>query len=386
MKQDLLSKKKMTKQSTSFDQNKIKVICDKLCDRIVDVLDHFELEHKMNNRFVSMCCPIHGGDNDSALNLYHVGDKYRGNWKCRTHNCDEVFKASIIGFIRGIISRKKYGWTKNGDTTCSFKEALDYATNFLNLSLKDIKISSSEKEKTSFVNNTVLLQKNTVTSNGTRISRQSVRKHLQIPSKYFMDRGFSKEILDKYDVGDCVLDNKEMSNRAVVPIYDMDYKFMVGCSGRSFYNKCDICGSYHANQCPNNSELWRHCKWKHSSGFKTQESLYNFWFAKDHILKSHKIILVESPGNVWRLEENNIHNSVALFGANLSDKQKTLLDISGAMEIIIIMDSDEAGSKARQQIYNKCYRTYNIKNISISKNDIADMTSEEINKEIKALI
>lgn len=374
--------KKMNK-STSIDQNKIKIICDKVCDRIDDLLSHFNLEYRDNGRFVTMACPIHSGDNDSALNLYYTGDNYRGNWKCRTHHCEEIFKGSIIGFIRGIISSEKYNWNKNGDQVCSFQEALDFTTNFLNLSLTDIKISKTAKDKNSFINNTKILVNSNITAQPI-INRNTVRKNLNIPSKYFVDRGFSKEILDKYDVGDCISNNKEMSNRAVVPIYDQYYTSMIGCTGRSIFDKCVTCKAFHNSKdaCPSEDNAWKMSKWKHSSGFKTQDSLYNFWFAQEYIKSSGSVILVESPGNVWKLEENNIHNSVALFGSNLSDRQKTLLDVSGAMNIIVITDNDEAGKKARNIIDNKCSRTYNIKHIHINKNDIAELSSSEIVNQI----
>ncbi len=216
----LLKKRKMNK-SISIDQNKIKVLCDRICDRIEDLLDHFHLDYKDNGRFMTMNCPIHGGDNDTALNLYYTGDTYRGNWKCRTHHCEEVFKGSIIGFIRGLLSRQNYAWTKNGDSTCSFNEAVDFATQFLNLSLKDIKISTTEKDKNSFIAQSKLLTK-PVENDIPQIKRSTVRNNLRIPSQYFLNRGFSADVLDKYDVGDCISNNKEMSNRAVVPIYDID--------------------------------------------------------------------------------------------------------------------------------------------------------------------
>lgn len=384
MAQDFLLKKRPMNKSTSFDQNKIKVVCDQLCDRIEDLLDHFGLEYKMNGKFVSMSCPIHGGDNDGAVNLYHVGDSYRGNWKCRTHNCEQIFKASIIGFIRGILSHKQHNWTKDGDPACSFKEALDYATDFLSISLKDIKVSRVQKEKNIFVNNTKILnQEAEKSSNG--VTRNTVRKNLVIPSPYFISRGFDPNILDKYDVGDCKAENKEMSSRAVVPVYDMDHHLMIGCSGRSIFEKCSQCKGFHRNDtpCPDENNVWKFSKWRHSAGFKTQQCLYNFWYAKDFIKESGKAILVESPGNVWKLEENGIHNSVALFGSNLTDRQKTILDMSGAMELVIITDNDDAGEKARKQIYDKCNRTYNIKNIKISKNDIAELNNDQITLEIK---
>ena len=56
------------------------------------------------------------------------------------------------------------------------------------------------------------------------------------------------------------------------------------------------------------------------------------------------------------------------------------------MTIITIMDNDEAGKKASQQIFNKCNKTYICKNININHADIAEMTVEEINKEIKPII
>ena len=378
---NLTHNKTTTKKSTSFDQYKLKLICDKLCDNIQDLIEHFGLEYKINNKFVTMACPIHGGDNPSALNLYHVGDSYRGNWKCRTHQCEEIFKSSIIGFIRGILSNKKYNWSKEGDSVCSFQEAINYSIDFLKISPEDIKTNNISKEKINFINNAKIFN-HTKSKVNANILRESIRKHLEIPSRYFLQRNFSKEILDKYDVGDCYNPNKEMNNRAVVPVYDIDHKFMVGCTGRSIHNKCEQCSLYHSNSCPDISESGKYSKWRHNFGFKTQDHLYNYWYAKEYIIKTATVILVESPGNVWKLEENNIHNSVALFGANLTDRQKTILDMSGAMNIITIMDNDEAGKKAVKLIYDKCHKTYNIKNIVISKNDIAEMTNQEIQKEI----
>jgi DNA primase len=132
--------------------------------------------------------------------------------------------------------------------------------------------------------------------------------------------------------------------------------------------------------------LWKYPKWKHNSGFKSQNHLYNFWFAKEHILKSSMAIIVESPGNVWKLEENHIHNAVAIFGCSMSDRQKMILDSSGAMSLILLTDNDEAGQKAAAQIKNKCEKTYRIFIPKISKPDVAEMTLEEIKTEIKDYI
>ena len=69
--------KTMIKKSTSYNQNELKLICDALCDDIDTVLEKLGIEYKQAGRMVSMSCPIHGGDNPSALNLYPEGETYR---------------------------------------------------------------------------------------------------------------------------------------------------------------------------------------------------------------------------------------------------------------------------------------------------------------------
>lgn len=372
-------------QSLSYDQNQLKLLCDSVCDRIEDLLDAFEIQYKHNNSsMVSMCCPIHQGDNESAVNIYHQGDNYRGNWKCRTHGCEKTFRGSIIGFIRGVLSAQKHNWSTDGDKTCTFAEAVDFATKFVGQNLDSYKIDSTVKEKNTFTqiiqNVTIKPEKHTK-----QITRKQAQSILKIPAEYYINRGYSAEILTKYDVGLCDRQNKEMSNRVVAPIYDDSHEFVIGCTGRSIFNKCDKCSLYHdyAVECPTDY-TWQYSKWRHSAGFKTQNCLYNMWYAKEHIKKSNMAILVESPGNVWRLEENDIHNSVAIFGTTLSDRQKVILDSSGAMKLVILMDNDDAGIEATKKIIQKCNRTYQIYVPNkISKNDIGEMTSEEITQQIK---
>jgi 5S rRNA maturation endonuclease (ribonuclease M5) len=376
----------MTKSHLN-DQAKLKIVCDEVCDNIESLLDSFGLDYKFNNKMITMSCPIHGGDNISALNLYPEGDTYRGNWKCRTHNCEKTFKGSVIGFIRGIISSQKYGWKEPGNDSCSFKEAVEYATSFINKDLSSIKINRKDREKRQFTT-VVSYLNNEPAKIASVVTRQQIIKSLNIPAQYYLDRKYSKEVLTKYDVGLCDKEGKEMYNRIVVPIYDNEYKYMVGCTGRSVHEKCTKCKGFHNQDhaCPNADNVWKYSKWKHNTDFKSQNHLYNFWFAKEHILKSGVAIVVESPGNVWRLEENGIHNSVAMFGSSLSDRQKILLDSSGAMSLVILTDNDDAGRKAAQQIKSKCQNTYRVFIPKITEADVGEMTSEQINTEIKSYL
>lgn len=381
----------MNKRSHLNDQAKLKVLCDQLCDNIEELLTTLDVQYKNSTKMVTMSCPIHGGDNIGALNLYTQGDSYRGNWKCRTHGCEKTFKSSIIGFIRGVMSHRKYGWEKAGDQTCSFKDAVQFASSFLKADINDIEISKLSRNKQSF---SVAVQymggteKGTTNKTSSGITRSIVRKSLDIPATYYLNRGYSAEILDKYDIGLCHNPQKEMYNRVVAPIYDDNHEYLIGCTGRTIFDKCSSCGCFHDQNkiCPEKDYRWLYPKWKHSANFKSQNTLYNYWYAKEHIAKLGYVIVVESPGNVWKLEENHIYNSVAIFGSSMSDRQKIILDSSGAMTIIVLTDNDEAGKQAALQIQDKCHKTYRVFVPTISAPDVAEMTPEQISSEIIAFI
>ena len=147
-----MTKTMKKKKYRSYDQHQLKQLSDIICDDIENLLVYLGLDsYKVFDKMITMSCPIHGGDNDSAFNLYHQGDSYRGNWKCRTHQCEEIFKSSIIGFIRGCLSRDK-GWTKSGDEIVSFNEAVDFAIKFSKQDISNLKQDKKTKEKTNFVN------------------------------------------------------------------------------------------------------------------------------------------------------------------------------------------------------------------------------------------
>lgn len=385
----LLDKKKKqmtTSQSHLYNAEDLKNLSDALCDKIDELFEYFEIEVRKTSKMFICNCPIHNGDNPSAFNMYPYGESYRGNWKCRTHKCEEIFMGSVIGFVRGLLSSRNTNWKESGDKIVSFADTLKFIEKFLaNDQPKVLKPKNTEKNKfNQIINN---LKKNEI-KKPIGVPRNKVRKLLTFPCQYYIDRGYSQSILDKYDVGLCLTKGKEMNGRVVVPVYDNDHSLMIGCTGRSIFEKCENCKCYHntANPCPDLKDRYKYSKWKHNFAFKSQDNLYNYWFAKDHIKNSGIAILVEGPGNVWRLEENNIHNSVAMFGSVLSDKQKLLLDLAGAMTLIILTDSDSAGETAKKQIVSKCSKTYRIFCPKISKNDVGEMTSEEIQKEIKDYI
>lgn len=372
-----------TSHSDYNDQAKLDKLCWDAVEKIDYIYEYFNVQIKYRNDIVIKSqCPVHGGDNPVACNLYPSGDRVV-HWKCRSHNCESHFGKTLIGFIKGCLSHQLYDWHKAGDKEATFKQTIDFLLKITGQTFDNIKVDDNHSiEKSKFTNLvwTMIGEEEVIQSE--MISRDFYLKNIEIPAQYYIDRGFSKEILEKYDVGYCGIRGRQMFDRAIVPIYDHTHQYAVGFTGRSIHEKCNKCNYYHHPK--------ERCKffpkWRHSKGFNKEKWLYNYWYAKEFITKSKIAILVESPGNVWRLEEAGIHNSLAIFGTALNQGQRELLDQLGIFTIIIMMDNDEAGQNAAMKIQESCNQLYKVHNIKVPTNDIAEMTKEQIRELLLPII
>ena len=383
-----MTKKKEWRSHSHNDKHKIYELQKLAGDHLTEILEYFRLDLRRLNKFYVGKCPIHCGDNDSAFNIFHSGNQIVGNWRCFTHHCEKHFQPSVIGFVRGMLSKTKHKWRKPGDDESSFKEAVDFVLAITgSKNFDDIKVDYETIEKQRF-SSYIESFKETKPENPLNIPREVIRNSLIIPSPYYLSRGVPEEILDKYDVGCCRTVGKEMNMRAVVPIYDNNHEVVIGCSGRSVFEKCPICNAFHnpIQECPEGKKKNIYRKWKHNKGFRADRHLYNYWFAKDHILNSKIAVLVEGPGDVWKLEECGIHNSVAIFGSALNDGQRNILDKSGALALIILTDPDRAGRVCIEEITKQCSSTYSIYSPIIGPEDVGDTSPNLIRQKLIPII
>lgn len=321
---------------------------------------------------MSGCCPVHGGDRHNALVFFPDGDTAPGVWKCYSHQCEHSFGKTVLGLIRGVLSHQKLGWTKPGMDTVDFTEAVDWACDFLGIRLDTISSAELATIKEAREKRPVAPKIDRSLCN-----RQQWRQMLKIPAPYFMysrKPSWSANILDKYDVGYCNGDHLEgMRCRSVIPIYDAEYYHVIGYTGRSIFEKCPQCGGYHyhKSKCPKHPGSYS--KWKNSSGFNRDQHLFNLWFAKPHILQRRKAVLVEGPGEVLRVEEAGIQISLATLGVGLTDAQQILLEMLGVNEVIICMNSDEAGQESRDVIAKQLMPTCRVHAPKIPAGDFGEM-------------
>lgn len=358
-------------------QYRINQLNEIACGNIDELLHKLNITYRKNGKLYFGICPIHeDADNPTAFNLYPESNP-RGLWYCRTHHCEQKYKKTIIGLIRGVLSKETgldAGFAKSLSWLCEF---CGYKS-IEDVPLPDQRVLINRRLDNSYKAFSIIPQ-----SNESCWNRWMVRQKLEIPATYYIKRGYSENILDKFDVG---LYNKK--ERIIVPVYDNDYKYVAGFTGRSIYEKCKKCGFYHNENkvCPTIPGR-EHYKWSHTPNFPIGNHLYNYWFAKDIIRRTGKVILVESPGNIWRLVENGVENCLGLFGSNLTDNQRLLLLTLSINYITILLDNDFAGKSGTQEIYKSLKRQYNIKIVEFDKyNDVGEYSNEEFKKEIIPLL
>lgn len=333
---------------TTLTKEKISSLCDEVFLKIHSLLERLEIDYVEYPNRLAFPCPVHGGDNPEACCIFTDGLTNQGNWACWTHSCHDEYVNNLFGFVRGCLSYKK-------GKPVSMHETSQFLCEFIAKDLDDLEVKQTRESKTLDIFNRKISRVNA------NISREEIRSRIRIPSEYYIRRGYSADILNLFDVGECLADNQPMSGRVVVPIYDEDYNY-VGCVGRSIKE--------HINP-----------KWLHSKNF-TKNVLYGMNLAKDNILSKRTVAIVEGQGDVWRAFEAGLNITVGIFGCSLNDDQLILLEQSGALNAIILTDQDEAGNKAAEQIIHKCGRRFNYIRPQWSTKDIGDLTVEQIKTEI----
>lgn len=331
-----------------------------------EILDTFEIEYNKRGPRLTCACFIHGGDNPEALSILRRGV---GSWNCYTQQCHTKYRGSTLSLIQQLLSINKRD-------PVSFSEAIHWSAKLVNEEQIDSESYSLKSEQNAFVK----LTKNIIQQNREIIGveREKVTSRLIIPAPYYLHRGYTPEVLKRYDVGHCIDPKKEMYDRAVVPLYDASGN-MVGCIGRSIYEKCERCSGHHSPFKPCSKKVR---KWMFNSAFDASGYIYNYYSALPHIQRTNTIILVEGTGDVWRLEESGIPISVALLGTKFTDEQKILIEKSGATNLIVISDQDDAGKSFYLKINNECNRLYNVYHILPTCKDVGDMNSKDIKKVI----
>lgn len=351
-------------KSSKLSKDEMQALCWHGIHYIEDILNYFSINYRVSGNRILAACPIHDGDNKTALNLYTEND-VPGMWVCNTKGCHKNYFRNLVGFVHALC--EKYNdWDVN--------DSINWLKNFTNFDNTTTKTSRT-------INNNLWKTEDTV-DDVCSLTRQQVKKSLLIPSSQYIRQKYSSYILQKYDVG-----FHRKHQRTFFPIYNDNYTKAIGFVSRSVYPKCNKCNGYHHPKADCPQYIGRnYAKWVNSpKDFPKRQHLFNYWFAKPYIKKEKTAILVEGPGDVLRLEDNNIHNSIAIFGTTITPKQKELLEQLGVINLIVLLDNDEAGQKAKGNLQEEFRRDFRLHFPVLIGKDIGQGHVEDI-KTIKQLM
>lgn len=307
---------------------------------ITKILDAFGFQYTDNYSYLSMPCPIHGGDNPTAFSW--VKDK--GYFRCFTHKCEKG-GSDIFDFIRKL---KK----------CSFASATNIVKSII---IEDNYSDADQKKLTEEMTFNQFIRGITIKKKSVKAYNPEMLKALQ-SDWYFTERGLSSEILKEFQVGYCDRPGARFYRYAIIPIFN-ENNILVGFTGRATFD-------YKAEKLP---------KWNHTEHFPASEVLFNLNRAKEHIRKLQTAIIVEGPIDVMKLEMAGIKNAVAIFGTSFSTRHRSLLLEHECYDLILAFDNDPAGINCTNDVIkdNASYFAMSKYQIPEGK-DIGDLSVEEI--------
>jgi 5S rRNA maturation endonuclease (ribonuclease M5) len=380
-------------ETLEINRERIRILSAIAAPKLPEICEHFNLKLRHSYNKMTGCCPIHSSDNNSAFSIFFSGHTVPGYYQCYTAGCHNQFRGTLSGFVRGVMSHQELGWDRgDGITkTVPFMKGVTWLAKFCGFDrLEDIDVNSSAVYRSQFYSRAAQMGGFTPKNEQGRLyGVDQLAKSIQIPSPYFLSRGFSPRVLKTFQVGDLTkVPSHQMNDRAIVPILTDDGNSYHGVIGRSIHEKCPKCGNYHR---PTNLSCSCISKWSVSTkdaDFSDKAFLYKAPGTDDILMASRCGVMVEGPGDVWRLREAGILNAFAVMGAGLSTSQSIQLEKSGITSCITMFDRDDAGKSATAQVQDRLGsfpRVYPLQYAS-AYHDVGEMPVEYIQNEIRPFI
>jgi len=327
----------------------------KLNDNCELVFKELGMQYENFGDNIYSTCPIHEGSDNPRAFSYSVG---KGIWKCWTRDCQHSYRNDMFGLIIGALSAKE-------NIDIDFSQALKWACKLLKINQtysgkKQQEVEIKEADEDFF--NVVNIFKNDAEEY--QYKKADIKCDICCPSKYFIGRGFSKDTLEHFDVGDCNDSGSKLRERAIIPIHDDAGKDIVGIIGRAV------------------KDYMSPKFLLHPKGFDKRYFFYNYHRAIQKAKETSCLFIVEGQGDVWKLYEAGVINAVSIFGKTISKQQEEKLQKLPITHLVILTDNDQAGREAKVQIKRQLSRMYKLTFPKISTKDVGEMTIEQIQSKI----
>jgi DNA primase len=182
----------------------------------------------------------------------------------------------------------------------------------------------------------------------------------RIGLSYFKERGFSKQTIERFQLGYSLENRKVFSDKALADGYLMEYLTKTGLtienegryfdrfSGRVIFPIHNISGrpiAFGGRILTNDKKLAKYLNSPESEIYHKSNVLYGLFQAKKTIVEKNNCYLVEGYTDVVSLSQAGVENVVASAGTSLTVEQIRLIR-RFTPNVTIMYDGDNAGIKA----------------------------------------
>jgi DNA primase len=321
-----------------MEKKKIDALRQIANQKIQKIVEALGIEVTERYQYIHAACPVHKGDRNDAWS-FHLD---LGIWQCFSRGCHMEYGKDVFGLVRGTLDIR-------------FPDAIAFVKKICELDGPiDLDAVVAEQANQEYVKR--VKKREEVVYPEEALTRLSYHSYLE-------GRGYPVELINSYHIGVTSSQFKEMSNRVIVPIRNVDGA-IIGFTGRTLD--------------PN----WKEngiSKWRHSRGFQAESHLFNIDRAAKVVRETGTAIICEGPFDVLRFEQAGIHNSMAIFGRKLHNGQIGLLLKIGTQKLIIALDSDVAGSTGAESAMQTAKAFFDVEIIKPEgAKDVGDMPVERV--------
>lgn len=317
-----------------IDQTTVNRIIDSA--EIVGVVSDFVTLHRRGQNFLGLC-PFHEDSRPSftvspAKNI------------CKCFACGEG------GTPLNFLMKHEH---------MSYVEALRYLAKKYGIPIVEKEVTKEDLERKN--NREKLLNTNAFARDAFVESLSSSSEGRMIGLSYFKERGFTPETIKSFELGYSPSSRDFLSNRAKEAGIDPqlletlglamkqdDGKLLDRFRDRVIFPIHSLSGSivgFGGRILKSSEKLAKYINSPDSDIYNKRKELYGLYFAKQHISKQDKCLIVEGYTDVLSFHQSGIQNAVASSGTALTIEQVRLIK-RFTSNVTLIFDSDAAGIKA----------------------------------------
>jgi DNA primase len=303
---------------------------------IVDVIGEFITLRKRGVNYTA-CCPFH----DEKTPSFSVSPS-RGIFKC--FGCGKAGNAAVFLMEHEHLS---------------YVDALKYLAKKYGIEVEEREISGGERQQNN--NRESMMLVNAYAQQYFSNTLFNTPEGKAIGLSYFKERGFTKNTIEKFQLGYSLDSRSAFSEKALKDGYKTEYLVKTGLSierdngslsdrfyGRVIFPIHSISGriiAFGGRTLKADKHTAKYINSPESDVYLKGNTLYGIYFAKHHIARLHKCYLVEGYTDVISLVQAGIENVVASSGTSLTNEQIKLI-ARFTNNVTVLYDGDSAGIKA----------------------------------------